>query len=144
MSKIESKDFLNGKFFTLWFNNEEKATVLTAKATSKLSTQKLPVAGSLSKIAFVTESEGDGSLTFYKIIDDTLNKDINDSIKEGKPFEFDLIGEVENKSTSGTYRVIIEGCKITSFEVLNVDIASSDALKQTYEFEYDPENVTIE
>ncbi|WP_455793593.1 phage tail tube protein [Clostridium butyricum] len=144
MAKLREQDFLNNKFFTLWVNNEEKAQVITASAKSSLESQKLPIAGSMGKITLVTGAEGTGSLSFYKLIDDTLNQDINDCIKNGKPFVFDLIGEVENKSTGGTYRVIIENCQITSFEVLNVDIGSNDAMKQTYDFEYNPEDVDIE
>ncbi|ENZ33290.1 hypothetical protein HMPREF1084_01758 [Clostridium butyricum 60E.3] len=142
--KLGKKDFLNHKFFTLWFNNEEKAQVITANAKSSLESQKLPIAGSMGKITLVTGAEGTGSITFYKIIDDTLNQDINECIKNGNPFVFDLIGEVENKATGGTYRVIIENCQITSFEVLNVDIGNNDAMKQSYDFEYNPEDVDIE
>ena len=142
--KLGKKDFLNHKFFTLWFNNEEKAQVITANAKSSLESQKLPIAGSMGKITLVTGAEGTGSITFYKIIDDTLNQDINECIKNGNPFVFDLIGEVENKATGGTYRVIIENCQITSFEVLNVDIGNNDAMKQSYDFEYSPEDVDIE
>lgn len=144
MAKLTEKNILKNNFFTLWFNNEEKATVLTADAKSTLNTQKLPIAGQLGKLTLITGAEGSGSLSFYKVIDDTLNKDINDCIKAGQPFKFDLIGELENKDTGGTYRVIIENCQITSFEVLKVDITSNDAVKQNYDFEYNPEDVTIE
>lgn len=144
MAKLREQDFLNNKFFTLWFNGEEKAQVITASAKSTLESQKLPVAGSVGKIILITGADGSGSLSFYKLIDDTLNQDINDCIKNGRPFVFDLIGEVENKSTGGTYRVLIENCTITSFEVLNVDIGSADAMKQSYDFEYNPEDVDIQ
>ncbi|APF23793.1 phage tail tube protein [Clostridium butyricum] len=144
MAKLREQDFLNNKFFTLWFNGEEKAQVITASAKSTLESQKLPVAGSVGKIILITGADGSGSLSFYKLIDDTLNQDINGCIKNGRPFVFDLIGEVENKSTGGTYRVLIENCTITSFEVLNVDIGSADAMKQSYDFEYNPEDVDIQ
>lgn len=144
MAKLREQDFLNNKFFTLWFNGEEKAQVITASAKSTLESQKLPVAGSVGKIILITGADGSGSLSFYKLIDDTLNQDINGCIKNGRPFVFDLIGEVENKSTGDTYRVLIENCTITSFEVLNVDIGSADAMKQSYDFEYNPEDVDIQ
>ncbi|MFQ9615527.1 hypothetical protein [Clostridium butyricum] len=144
MVNFNERDVLKNKFFTLWFNNEEKATVLTAKATSSLKTQKIPIAGQLGEPSIPIGSEGTGSLSFYKIIDDTLNKDINDCIKAGQPFKFDLIGELENKDTGGSYRVIIENCQITSFEVLNIDITSTDVVKQSYDFEYNPDDVTVE
>ena len=92
MAKLTEKNILKNNFFTLWFNNEEKATVLTADAKSTLNTQKLPIAGQLGKLTLITGAEGSGSLSFYKVIDDTLNKDINDCIKAGQPFKFDLIG----------------------------------------------------
>lgn len=144
MAKLTEKDFLNHKFFSCWVNGDEKANVITASAKSNLETQKIPVAGSLGKINLVTGAEGTGSLTFYKIIDDSIVKDINDCIKNGVPFVFDLIGEIENKTTGGTYRVVIEDCQITSFNVLDVDVSSADALKESFDFEYDPVNVEIE
>lgn len=143
MAKLTEKELLNHKFFSCWVSGEEKANVITATAKSTLDSQKIPIAGSLGKLNLITGAEGSGSLSFYKIIDDSIVKDINESVKDGIPFTFDLIGEIENKSTGGTYRVVIEDCQITSFNVLDVDISSSDALKETYDFSYDPANVEI-
>lgn len=144
MAKLTEKELLNHKFYSCWVNGEEKGNVITTTAKSTLETQKVPIAGSLGKLPMITGAEGAGSLSFYKIIDDSIVKDINDCIKNGVPFVFDLIGEVENKSTGGTYRVVIEDCYITSFNVIDVDISSTDALKESFDFEYNPANVVIE
>ena len=139
---LDEKELLNGRFFTLWVDNEEYAQVKTAKADSELETQKIPIAGKLGKATMITGANGAGELGFYDIIDDDLPKKINKSIKKGVPFIFNLTGEIENKSTGGTRRVVIEDCTITSFSVLDVDIEK--ILEKTYKFEYDPDNVDIE
>lgn len=139
---LDEKELLNGRFFALWVDNEEYAQVKTAKADSELETQKLPIAGKLGKVTMITGANGTGELGFYDIIDDDLPKKINESIKKGVPFIFNLTGEIENKSTGGTRRVVIEDCTITSFSVLDVDIEK--ILEKTYKFEYDPDNVEIE
>lgn len=139
---LDEKEFLNGRFFSLWVDNEEYAQVKTAKADSELETQKLPIAGKLGKATIIIGASGTGELGFYDIIDDDLPKKINESIKKGVPFIFNLTGEIENKSTGGTRRVIIEDCTITSFSVLDVDIEK--ILEKTYKFEYDPDNVDID
>lgn len=140
--KMDEKEVLNGRFYSLWIDNEEYCQVKTTSAKSSLETQKLPIAGKLGKASIVTGATGTGSMGFYKIINDNLPKKINDCIKKGKPFTFDLIGEIENRSTGITYRVLIEGCTITSFNLLDEDI--DKILEDTYEFEYDPDNADIE
>lgn len=139
---FDEKDILNGRFFTLWVDNEEYAHVKTTKADSELETQKVAIAGKLGKGVIITGANGTGEFSVYDIVSDDLPKRINDSIKNGVPFTFDLTAEVENKSTGETRRVIIENCTSTSLNVLDLDIEKM--LEKTYKFEYNPNNVDIE
>ena len=143
ISNISSEDILNGRFLKLWVGGEEKANVVAVNATSTLNTTKIPIAGSFGNIVFTTSAEGSGEFTIYKIIDDDLDKKVNDSIKEGKPFTFNLTGKVENQSNKNSYRVAITDCVITSFKPIDASVDGTDPLKNVYSFEYDPSNVTI-
>ena len=140
---VSSEDILNGRFLELWVDGEERANVVAVTATSTLNTTKVPVAGTFSNIVFTTSAEGSGEFTIYKLIDDDLDNKINDAIKEGKPFEFDLTGQITNNSNKKTYRVLIEQCVITSFKPIDASVDGTDPLKNVYSFEYEPSNVTI-
>ena len=144
IKNVSSEDILNGRFLKLWVDEEEKANVVAVTATSTLNTTKVPIAGSFGNIVFTTSAEGSGEFTIYKLIDDDLDKDINNSIKEGKPFTFKLTGKVNNKSDDSYFRVVIENCAITSFKPIDASIDGTDPLKNVYSFEYDPASVTIE
>lgn len=140
---VNTEDILNGRFLELWVDGAQKANVVAVTATSTLNTTKVPVAGTFSNIVFTTSAEGSGEFTIYKLIDDDLDDVINSAIKEGKPLEFDLTGQITNKSNNKTYRVLIEQCVITSFKPIDVSIDGTDPLKNVYSFEYEPSNVTI-
>ena len=144
ISNISSEDILNGRFLKLWVGGEEKANVVAVNATSTLNTTKVPIAGTFGNIVFTTSAEGTGEFTIYKMIDDDLDKQINNAISKGKPFIFKLTGQIDNKSNNKKYRVVIEDCSITSFKPIDASIEGTDPLKNVYSFEYDPSNVTIE
>ena len=144
ISNIDSEDILNGRFLQLWVSDYQKANVVAVNATSTLNTSKVPIAGSFGNIVFTTSAEGSGEFTVYKLIDDDLDKNINDSIKKGKPFTFKLTGQIDNKSTNKKYRVVIDDCAITSFKPIDASIDGTDPLKNVYSFEYEPSNVIIE
>lgn len=132
---------IHGKSFIMWINGDPMAEVLTAKAKSDLTTETVYIAGQLGNGDMVTGANGTGTLTFNTVIGD-LPKKVNDCIKQNKAFVFDLIGEIENKTYGTTRRIIIEGCKITSFSPLDVDIQK--LLQDSYDFKYNPQNVDIE
>ena len=140
---VSSEDILNGRFLELWVDGEERANVVAVTATSTLNTTKVAIAGTFSNIVFTTSAEGSGEFTIYKLIDDDLDNKINDAIKEGKPFEFDLTGQITNNSNKKEYRVLIEQCVITSFKPIDASVDGTDPLKNVYSFEYEPSNVTI-
>ena len=129
-----------GKSFQMWMDGDLMGEVLTAKAKSDLQTETVYIAGQLGNGVIVVGADGTGSLTFNTVIGD-LPKKVNDCIKQNKPFVFDLIGEIENKTYGTTRRVIIEGCKITSFSPLDVDIQK--LLQDSYDFKYNPQNVDV-
>lgn len=132
---------IHGKSFVMWMDGDPMAEVLTAKAKSDLTTETVYIAGQLGNGDIITGANGTGSLSFNTTIGD-LPKKVNDCLKKGKPFKFDLIGEIENKTYGGTRRIIIENCKITSFSPLDVDIQK--LLSDSYEFKYNPNDVDIE
>ena len=143
-NKVKSEDILNGRFLSLWVDSEEKANVVAVSTTSTLNTQKIPIAGTFSNIVFTTSAEGTGEFTIYKLIDDDLDKRINNAISKGKPFVFKLTGQIDNKSNNRKYRVVIDDCTITSFKPIDASIDGTDPLKNVYSFEYEPSNVVIE
>lgn len=138
---FSTDQIINGRFFSLWINGDLHAEVKTASAESSLDTEKVNIAGQLGSEEIVTGASGTGSMTFHKIFGD-LGKEINNSIKAGKPFEFDLISELYNPNTEEYERVVIEKCKITKFKVIDADI--SKLLESSYDFTYNPNNVTFE
>ena len=141
MDKFEASDVVNGKFYSLWLNGDMYAEVKTANAESALTTEKIPIAGQLGNGIVVTGADGTGALTFHKVFGD-LPKQINAKIKSGLPFVFDLISELNDPNQSDTERVMIENCIITKFKVIDADITK--LLESTYDFSYNPNNVTFE
>lgn len=141
MEKFEAKDVINGKFFSLWLDGDMYAEVKAASAESSLTTEKIPIAGQLGNGTVVTGAEGTGTITFHKVFSDLPSR-INDKIKAGLPFNFDLISELNDPSQDGVERVMIEGCTLTKFKVIDADITKM--LESTYDFSYDPCKVTYE
>ncbi|NFO86446.1 hypothetical protein FDC58_10710 [Clostridium botulinum] len=137
-----NEDFaIHGKSFQMWIDGDLMSEVLTAKAKTDLATETVPISGQLGNGDIVTGANGAGSLSFNTVIGD-LPKKVNDCLKKGKAFKFDLIGEIENKTYGTTRRVIIENCKITSFSPLDIDIQK--LLSDSYDFKYNPNDVDIE
>ena len=138
---LDEKEIFNGRFFELWFNSSKKATVKTASAESSLQEEKVPLAGQLGNGSIITGADGAGSLSFYEVAD-SLVKDINDCIKAGKPFIFDLISQSTNQNNGKYKRAKITGCKITKFKVFDVDITK--LLENNFDYTYNPSNVDVE
>ena len=141
MKVFSTDQIINGRFFSLWLNGDLHAEVKTASAESTLDTEKVNIAGQLGSEEIVTGASGAGSMTFHKVFGD-LGKEINQCIKDGKPFIFDLISELYNPNTEEYERVVIENCKITKFKAIDADI--SKLLESSYDFTYNPNNVTFE
>lgn len=142
MEKFEAANVVNGKFFSLWLNGDMYAEVKAASAESSLTTEKIPIAGQLGSGTVVTGAEGTGTITFHKVFSD-LPKRINEKIKSGLPFTFDLISELNDPNQNGEVeRVMIENCTLTKFKVIDADITK--LLESTYDFSYNPNNVTFE
>lgn len=141
MEKFTENDIINGRFYSLWVNGDKMAEVKTASAESTLETEKVVIAGQLGNGEVITGANGAGSLGFHKTYNGLL-KEINDSVKAGKPFVFDLISELNDPNQDETERVMIEKCKITKFKVIDVDITK--LLESSYDFSYNPNNVTFE
>lgn len=141
MNRITAQDVVNGKSFGLWINNIKKAEVLTAQADSEIETEKVAIAGQLVDEDIETGGNGTGTLTFHKVLDNTLIQDVNNAFKKSKRFEFDLRGEFENKNTSKTQTVLITDCKINKFSPLAVDITK--LLSDSFTFSYSPANCDI-
>lgn len=132
---------VNGRFYSLWVNGDSMAEVKTASAESSLETEKVPIAGQLGSEEIVTGATGAGALGFHKVFSGLI-KEINEALKNGKPFVFDLISELNDPNQDGVERVMIENCKITKFKVIDADITK--LLESTYDFSYNPNNVTFE
>lgn len=142
MENFNENNVVNGRFYSLWVDGDKMAEVKTASAESALQTEKVPIAGQLGNGEVVTGADGSGSLGFYKTFTGLLKK-INDCVKSGRPFVFDLISELNDPNQNGEIeRVMIENCKITKFKVIDVDITK--LLESTYDFSYNPNNVTFE
>ncbi|NFG58185.1 hypothetical protein FC778_05460 [Clostridium botulinum] len=122
-------------------DGDQYAEVKTAGAESTLETDKVPIAGQLGNEEVVRGANGSGSLGFHKTYNGLLKK-INESIKEGKAFVFDLISELNDPNQSTVERVMIEDCKITKFKVIDADITK--LLESNYDFSYNPNKVTFE
>ena len=138
---LDEREILNGKFFDLWMNSSKKASVKTASAESSLQEEKVPIAGQLGNGSVITGADGSGSLSFHDVADSLL-KDINDCVKAGKPFYFDLISQNTNQNNGKYRRVKITGCKITKFKPIDTDITK--LLESSYDFTYNPSNVDVE
>lgn len=138
---LDEKEILNGRFFDLWINSSKKASVKTASAESSLQEEKVPIAGQLGNGSVITGADGSGILTFHDVIDSML-KDVNDCVRLGKPFYFDLISQNTNQNNSKYRRVKITNCKITKFKVIDTDIQK--LLESSYDFTYNPSNVDVE
>lgn len=141
MEKFTENDIVNGRFYSLWVSGDKMAEVKTASAESALETEKVPIAGQLGNGEVVTGANGSGSLGFHKTYNGLL-KEVNDCVKNGKPFVFDLISELNDPNQDELERVMIENCKITKFKVIDVDITK--LLESSYDFSYNPNNVTFE
>ena len=141
MEKITAQDVVNGKSFEMWVNGLKKAEVLTAQADSEIQTDKVPIAGQLADEDIETGATGTGSMSFHKVLDDSLIKDVNEAFKQNKRFVFDLRNTFENKSTGSTQTVIITDCKINKFSPLAVDITK--LLTDSFNFSYSPKNCDI-
>lgn len=141
MEKFTENDVVNGRFFSLWISGDKYAEVKTASAESALDTEKVPIAGQLGNGTVVTGASGTGALGFYKTYNG-LTKKINDSIKTGKPFIFDLISEHNDPNQDSVERVMIENCKITKFKPIDADITK--LLESSYDYSYNPNDVTFE
>jgi len=141
MENFDASKVVNGRFFSLWIRGDLMAEVKTASAESSLETEKVPIAGQLGSEDVVTGATGAGSMGFHKTFNGLL-KEINDCIKSGKPFIFDLISELNDPNQDGVERVMIENCKITKFKVIDADITK--LLESIYDFSYNPNNVTFE
>jgi len=141
MDKFEARDVVNGKFYSLWLNGDMYAEVKAASAESALATEKIPIAGRLGNGTIVTGADGTGTLTFHKVFGD-LPKQINAKIKSGLPFTFDLISELNDPNQDTTERVMIENCTLTKFKVIDADITK--LLESSYDFSYNPTDVTYE
>ncbi len=142
MNDFSASDIVRGRFYSLWIAGTQYAEVKTATAESALTTESVPIAGSLGDEDVVTGGKGTGKLEFHKIMNSDLLKEINTAISNGKPFVFDLISELDDPNLSDTERVCIDDCKITKFNVIDVDI--SKLLSQSYEFSYNITKVTFE
>ena len=138
---LDEKEIFNGKFFDLWMNSSKKGSVKTASAESSLKEEEVAIAGQLGNGSVITGATGSGSLGFHEV-NDSLLKEINDCVKLGKPFYFDLITQNTNQSTGKYKRVKITNCKITKFKPIDCDITK--LLESTYDFTYNPSNVDIE
>lgn len=141
MERFTEKDVVNGRFYSLWIDGDKYAEVKTASAESSLKTEDIPIAGQLGNGKVVTGADGTGSLTFYKTYNG-LSKKINESVKNGKPFTFDLISELNDPNQDEQERVMIENCIITKFKVIDADITK--LLESSYDFSYNPNNVNYE
>lgn len=117
------------------------AEVKTASAESALESEKVAIAGQLGNEEVITGANGTGSLGFHKTYNGLL-KEINDCVKNGKPFVFDLISELNDPDQDGVERVMIEDCKITKFKPIDVDITK--LLESSYDYSYNPNKVTFE
>lgn len=132
---------IRGKFYSLWINGDKMAEVKTASAESALESEKVAIAGQLGNEEVITGANGTGSLGFHKTYNGLL-KEINDCVKNGKPFVFDLISELNDPDQDGVERVMIEDCKITKFKPIDVDITK--LLESSYDYSYNPNKVTFE
>lgn len=141
MDKVQAQDIVRGRFYSLWINGDKFAEVKTGSAESALTTEDVPIAGSLGDETIVTGGKGTGSITFHKIFGDLLRR-INESISNGVPFIFDLISELNDPNQDDVERVCIDDCNITKFKVIDVDITK--LLEQTFEFSYNITKVTFE
>lgn len=141
MTNFTENDVLHGRYYSLWLNGDLRGEVKTASAETALKTEEIPIAGQLGNGVVPTGASGTGSMTFYKVFGN-IAKDINEKLKNGKPFVFDLISELTNAEASDSERVIIEDCKITKFKVIDEDITK--ILEQSFDFVYNPNKVTWE
>lgn len=141
MDKFDESNLVNGRYYSLWIAGDKYAEVKTASAESSLTTQDVPIAGSMGDGTKVIGGKGSGSLTFHKTFNGLLKK-INECISNGKPFTFDLISELNDPTQSSTERVCIDDCTITKFKVIDVDITK--LLEQSFDYSYNPTKVTFE
>lgn len=141
MADFSAQDILRGRFYSLWINGDKYAEVKTGSAESALTTEDVPIAGSLGDETVVTGAKGTGTITFHKVIGDLI-KEINTQISNGKPFTFDLISELNDPNIDDVERVCIDDCTITKFKVIDVDITK--LLEQSFDFSYNPTKVTFE
>ena len=138
---LDEREILNGRFFDLWMNSVKKAAVKTASAESSLKEEEVPIAGQLGNGSVVVGASGTGSLTFHDVTDSLL-KDVNDCVKTGKAYYFDLISQNTNQNNGKYRRVKITGCKINKFKPIDTDIQK--LLESSYDFSYNPSNVDVE
>ena len=107
---------------------------INALDLAKTSKSAIMIEASTGKVIF--EKDADLKLppaSMTKIMTMLL---VFDAIKEGKPFEFDLTGQITNNSNKKEYRVLIEQCVITSFKPIDASVDGTDPLKNVYSFEY--------
>ena len=141
MEKFSAQDIIRGRFYSLWINGDKFAEVKSGSGESALNTEDVPIAGSLGNETIVTGAKGTGTLTFHKTYNGLL-KQINAQISAGKAFKFDLISELNDPNQSGYERVCIDGCTITKFKAIDVDITK--LLEQSFDYSYNPTKVTYE
>jgi hypothetical protein len=138
---FEAEDVLSGKYYSLWVAGDLMASVKTSSAEGTFKTEEVIIPGKLGIGTKITGVTGAGSFTCYKLFGD-LSKAINTKLKAGKSFKFDLISELTDEDESDSERVIIEDCIITKFKVINID--TSKLLESSFDFVYNPDNVTYE
>lgn len=142
MDQFNEDCVVRGRFFTLWIDGDIFAEVKAIDTTSELKGEAVPIAGRLGEGQRIVGSTGTGSLTFWKTYNG-FNQKINDSIKEHKPFKFDLTGQSNDPELDGYERVTIQNCKMMKFKPVQGDI-TKNLLENTYDFSYDVENVNYE
>ncbi len=141
MEQFDESKVVNQKYFDLYIDGDKYGEVKTGKAESALDTQDIDIAGRMGKGTLINGSKGTGTITFYKTFSGLLKK-INDQIKVGKPFVFDLITELNDPKLDDSERVTVENCKITKFSPIDNDISKLN--DQSFDFSYNPDNVTID
>jgi hypothetical protein len=136
---FEVDDVLSGRDYSMWVDGDLMASVKTSSAETSFKMEEVILPGKMGIGQKPNGATGSGSFTCYKIFGD-LSEKINAKLKKGKSFKFDLISELRDDDDSE--RVIIENCVITKFKVINVD--TSKLLESSFDFVYNPDNVSYE
>ena len=125
---------INGRYGTLWFDNQELAEVYAFRAVSKVNKETITRTGTLINGSKVTSIDNTGTLTMHKV-DSFLLEKLGDELNAGKWPTFTLVSKLADPESNGEEKITLYNVSFDDLTLADWDAGATGKIEAAFTFE---------